>query len=777
MNKLQIQITSTFTIIEKIIETSTNKCFTYQSTLHNPNQLDRMQCQTEKKTVVDLFKHIFTKPMEYNYYWWSIDDKNSMLLSEEDILSRILFEHFVFLSEKYQLNEIEIDCSYHLSKLSKENCSIVCWRLNDIIESIKTQLETHSHSNSQITNIYLLQIDENNYQNETNSIESIDKNDDSNNLNMIENNTMIERNQFQETITNTNQKENENKQIQLETELKEKKQKLQIEFQPRTNKLTSNELHIVSKYFEKLEDYFHLEFASKKCKGNCERFRYNPISLSSSTIQFFPNIKTLHLYSLKDEILQDKNIKKIIVWYRMGYHESEKFAIEMESESCTVEFKYLVYTKQDKRFDHTRELNKRRKKLKLMLQLKDIEENDFEVDTNTNLIENDQESNEFENENDLNEEETNYNENDECSFQIPIGIKEIEDECFKNGFHFESIDIPSSVTSIGLKCFDDCTRVTSIYYPLVLTTLPQEYKAFMNINGMLSSFTFPTSLKSINGIDLSTFSNQTETNELNNERTFLIPSQITSLHKQCFNDCHLLHSISLSSSITSLPELCFLNCSSLTSIKGIEHIKEIGIECFMNCPMETKIPNHIKIKRKEILTSSEQKQIEEWTSLQCSEILFDSTIHNWSIETSQFDDLIMNKSKLLFIITESSGEKFGYYLNTQINHYMSAKVGTHKTDQSSFLFNLESKGRLKQMTRFDIIDVKCPYSLYKKKSEHLITLGGYEQIKLYKKEMRTICRCNQYNKVFDYQGIKTALCGKHHKNPFTMIRLCVIQMK
>ena len=107
---------------------------------------------------------------------------------------------------------------------------------------------------------------------------------------------------------------------------------------------------------------------------------------------------------------------------------------------------------------------------------------------------------------------------------------------------------------------------------------------------------------------------------------------------------------------------------------------------------------------------------------------------------------------------------------------MNSKIGIEETNNDTFLFNLQSNRRIKGMQKFEILDTKTPYTLYKPQYEHLITIGGYEQIKLYKKEYREKSRCNQYNKVFDYHGIKTAVCGRNSKNPFTMIKLVVFQM-
>ena len=699
MNKLIFIISNEYFFSEKVINKQQSKEIysKYQFELETQkedqqiyfqfNQFIDKSNENEYITSKLIFKEFIKKPNEYLYYSCSFDKKNTIILSSEQLISIYLKNHFVSLQQKYQIHEITIDVSLYFKYLSKEQLSIMSSRFTDIIEMIK--------SDNNLKHIQFQQINTFHYHSIT-EIQQV--------------------NQY-----------NENTQIQ---------------FHQQSNTLTGNELHIVSKYFESFQDYFHLEMSTKKCKGNCERFRFNPLSITSETIYFFPNIKFLHLYFPSDKIITDKNIKKIINWNRIGYYESEKLTTEMEHLSIGIECKRIVYTKQDKRFDYTREINKSRKKRKSNSQF-----NNEEYDIDNQIDQDLSQSN---------------------SLEIPIGVKEIEDECFKNTSKLMSIEIPSTVTSIGLHCFDDCTTITSITFPLVLTTFDSDYKAFFHWNGKLSSFSFPSSLQQLN---------EREIHSKENQSSFTIPSIITSLSDRCFSDCFHLQTLELSSSLKSLPDLCFLNCSSLSSIKGIEHISEIGIECFMNCPFIQSLPKHIQITRNEILSKEEKKLLEEWTQLTCSEIIFDTTIHDWSINTSLFDEMIMNKSQLLFVITESSGEKFGYYLSTPITHYMSAKVGKHETNSQSFLFNIESKGRLQSPMKFEILDIKSPYSLYKKQSDHLITLGGYEQIKLYKKNMRENCRCNQYNKVFDYHGIKTAVSGRNPKNPFILIRLVVYQMK
>ena len=44
-------------------------------------------------------------------------------------------------------------------------------------------------------------------------------------------------------------------------------------------RLHKNHLHIVSQYFDSIEDFINLEMGVKACRGNMERFKYNPVSV------------------------------------------------------------------------------------------------------------------------------------------------------------------------------------------------------------------------------------------------------------------------------------------------------------------------------------------------------------------------------------------------------------------------------------------------------------------------------------------------------------------
>ena len=130
--------------------------------------------------------------------------------------------------------------------------------------------------------------------------------------------------------------------------------------------------------------------------------------------------------------------------------------------------------------------------------------------------------------------------------------------------------------------------------------------------------------------------------------------------------------------------------------------------------------------------------------------------------------------------SDTDGEKFGYYLDSEvIERYKDyeSKTGTYYT---SFHFNLQSNGRLQQPMKFDIKHlIGGGYVLYGKSDWYLILLGD---IRLSKENKKNKSSCFQNEDQFDYNGNENALCGKTNswKNDgknFTPKRILVIQMK
>ncbi|BFU23275.1 predicted protein [Entamoeba histolytica] len=179
---------------------------------------------------------------------------------------------------------------------------------------------------------------------------------------------------------------------------------------------------------------------------------------------------------------------------------------------------------------------------------------------------------------------------------------------------------------------------------------------------------------------------------------------------------------------------------------------------------QTYYSDYLERKKRE----EEIHQIEEWTERRINNIIFDSDKDNWKEDTSVFDQRIMNKEHIIIIIEDEEGNKFGGYVNSKID-----KVGQWIYDSKSFVFSLESKGRIEGMKIFDI---KQPeYAFYLNSQTDNSFFGFGYDIVIGKENNKTKSHCYQY--AFEYKGIENALCGKELPYNFTTKRIIVIEMK
>ena len=191
---------------------------------------------------------------------------------------------------------------------------------------------------------------------------------------------------------------------------------------------------------------------------------------------------------------------------------------------------------------------------------------------------------------------------------------------------------------------------------------------------------------------------------------------------------------------------------------------------------QKRIERYETLDVKNYIELEEFLQFEDWTSKKIRKVLFDSTVDNWGKKTSIFNDKIIGKKQLIFLIEDEDGEKFGYYFNPIIPKNHGSSVAA---DNECFLFNLKSVNqRLSQPMKFEIKNIDFgSLTLFTTFESNLITLST---IGLYKEEMKNDCCCIQNNN-FDYHGIDNALCGKTLQNDkskyFIPKRILVIQMK
>lgn len=151
------------------------------------------------------------------------------------------------------------------------------------------------------------------------------------------------------------------------------------------------------------------------------------------------------------------------------------------------------------------------------------------------------------------------------SITIPSSVTIIGDSAFEGCPSLTSITIPSSVTNIESSAFIGCSKLTSIN----VNTSNTEYTS---INGVLynknkttliacpggkTSVSFPSSVTSIG---LYAFE------ECSKLTSITIPSSVTSISIDAFRDCTGLTSITIPDGVTSIGSYAFHNCTALTSI-------------------------------------------------------------------------------------------------------------------------------------------------------------------------------------------------------------------
>ena len=180
-------------------------------------------------------------------------------------------------------------------------------------------------------------------------------------------------------------------------------------------------------------------------------------------------------------------------------------------------------------------------------------------------------------------------------------------------------------------------------------------------------------------------------------------------------------------------------------------IKQNELKQDMNVEIESNIP---------MLTSQQILQLNDWTGLECNEIVFDSNVHDWSRYNSELNERIFGKKQLCLIIEDIKGDKFGCFIKNEINREFEFIY-----DNNAFVFSLESNGRLDGMKKFPIKNPANAFELYTRNGRWLFSVGRggsgeIDDINIMKSDCQDVYPgngCSQHS--YDYNNVKNALCG------------------
>ena len=151
-----------------------------------------------------------------------------------------------------------------------------------------------------------------------------------------------------------------------------------------------------------------------------------------------------------------------------------------------------------------------------------------------------------------------------------------------------SINIPSSVTSIGNWAFSDCSALTSINIPSSVTSIgPSPFSGCSSLTAFTVDANNPNYCA--DGCMLFNKEKTTLICASGSQKTYNIPSSVTSIGWYAFSDCRSLTSINIPSSVTSIGEYAFHGCSSLPSINIPYSVTSIGGKAFASCSSLTSI--------------------------------------------------------------------------------------------------------------------------------------------------------------------------------------------
>ena len=160
---------------------------------------------------------------------------------------------------------------------------------------------------------------------------------------------------------------------------------------------------------------------------------------------------------------------------------------------------------------------------------------------------------------------------------IPASVTNIGDFAFCSCRSLCKIVIPASVTSIGDHAFSGCSSLSEIVIPASVTSIGD--CAFHDCSS-LSEIVIPSSVTSIGD---SAFWGCSSLSEI------VIPSSVTSIGDSAFSDCHSLSKIVIPSSVTSIGKGAFWGCDSLSEIVIPASVTSIGDDAFWDCDSLSKI--------------------------------------------------------------------------------------------------------------------------------------------------------------------------------------------
>ena len=175
-------------------------------------------------------------------------------------------------------------------------------------------------------------------------------------------------------------------------------------------------------------------------------------------------------------------------------------------------------------------------------------------------------------------------------YTVSSSVTSIGVGAFCDCSRLEIVSIPDSVTSIGASAFENCNGLTCLTFSDSVTIIG--YGAFSDCSSLTSVYIGDLSAWCRVEFDylanpLSSGANLYLNNELVTE--LIIPSDITEIKSYAFQDCNSLTNVVISDNVTTIGECAFNDCSNLSCVTISDSVTNIEQHAFMNCPSLTSV--------------------------------------------------------------------------------------------------------------------------------------------------------------------------------------------